>query len=558
MAQHSFVFPVLIDSRPEYLQGCNSASLLQMPLSDGLILSHIAARLSDMVPRAPVVVRSFYAGHAYDEALRASGVVHEPSIHESAFAESLRRYEPSDWLLLVDPRCFPLSGFDPAPLLYGLEESPRLARHLIALTPTSAGTSERVELDAESRVRRVQRYYEAVTWTVAYGVSCSLVPVSALLMSPKLPFRELSDFRRALVSTALPSRDITIDGGIVDLNLEQSLLALNEREIAARPAAGYTTARRVAIAPGARLVGNVVLHEGAQVAEQATIIGPTVIGAGSRVGHGAVVAQCIVAPNVSIADGVVARHRVVVQPKPEPPAPTPPTAPEFDEGHVTIRPEGSTQRLYPGFKRFAETIFALVSLIVLSPLLALVAALVKLDSKGPILYGDPREAKGGRLFHCYKFRTMRVNAHAAQRELAAANQVDGPQFKMRVDPRVTRIGKWLRKTNLDELPQLVNVALGHMSLVGPRPSPVRENQTCVPWRDARLSVRPGITGLWQVCRHDREAGDFHQWIYYDIQYIRHQSLLVDLKILIATLWTGGGRTHVPLSWIVSSAPNEYI
>jgi lipopolysaccharide/colanic/teichoic acid biosynthesis glycosyltransferase len=153
---------------------------------------------------------------------------------------------------------------------------------------------------------------------------------------------------------------------------------------------------------------------------------------------------------------------------------------------------------------------------------------------------------------------MRVGAHAAQRDLAAANQVDGPQFKMRVDPRVTRVGKWLRKTNLDELPQLVNVALGHMSLVGPRPSPFRENQTCVPWRDARLSVRPGITGLWQVCRHDREAGDFHQWIYYDIQYIRHQSLLVDLKILLATLWTGGGRTHVPLSWIVSAARNEYI
>ncbi len=557
MAQHTSIFPILIDSRPEYLQRCSSTSLLQMPLSDGSILTHIAARLGTQVPRSPVVVRSFHADHAYDEALRASGVVREASIHESAFAVSLRRFEPSDWLLFVDPRCFPLSGFDPKPLLYGLDESPRLARHLIALAPTSAGTSECVELDAESRVRCVQRYYEAVTWTVACGVSCSLVPVSALRMSPKLPFGELAEFRRALVSTALPSRDIPIDGGIVDLNLEQSLLVLNQRGIGAHSSASQSKARRAVIAPGARLVGDVVLQEGAQVGEQATIIGPTVIGAHSRVGHGAVVAQCVVAPGVSIADGVVARHRVVVEAKPEPPAPTAPTAPEFDEGHVTIRPEGSTQRLYPGVKRVLETVVALAALIVLSPLLALVAALVKLDSKGTILYGDPREAKGGRLFHCYKFRTMRVGAHAAQRELAAANQVDGPQFKMQVDPRVTRVGKWLRKTNLDELPQLVNVALGHMSLVGPRPSPFRENQTCVPWRDARLSVRPGITGLWQVCRHDRESGDFHQWIYYDIQYIRHQSLLVDLKILLATLWTGGGRTHVPLSWIVS-ARNEYI
>jgi hypothetical protein len=328
------------------------------------------------------VVRSFHADHSYDEALRASGVVREASMSESAFAVSLRRYEPSDWLLFVDPRCFPLSGFDPSPLLYGLDQAPRLARHLIALAPTSAGTSERVELDAQSRVRCVQRYYEAVTWTVAYGVSCSLVPVSALLMSPALPFGELAGFRRALVSTAMPSQDITIDGAIVDLNLEQSLLVLNERGIASRPAAGQSKARRVVIAPGARLVGDVVLHEGAQVGEQATIIGPTVIGADSRVGHGAVVAQCVVAPGVSIAEGVVARHRVVVDAKPEPPSPPPPTAPEFDEGYVTIRPEGSTQRLYPGFKRFAETLFALVSLIVLSPLFALVAALVRLDSKG--------------------------------------------------------------------------------------------------------------------------------------------------------------------------------
>src|SRR6185295_17721926 len=103
-----------------------------------------------------------------------------------------------------------------------------------------------------------------------------------------------------------------------------------------------------------------------------------------------------------------------------------------------------------------------------------------------------------------------------------------------------------RALNLDELPQLFNVLRGDMSLVGPRPSPFRENQTCVPWREARLSVRPGITGLWQVCRHDRELGDFHQWIYYDIQYVRHYSLLVDCKIVLATaLVTMGGVRNLP-------------
>ena len=97
---------------------------------------------------------------------------------------------------------------------------------------------------------------------------------------------------------------------------------------------------------------------------------------------------------------------------------------------------------------------------------------------------------------------------------------------------------------------LFNVLLGQMSLVGPRPSPFRENQMCIPWRDARLSVRPGITGLWQVCRHERQAGDFHQWIHYDLLYVRHMSFLVDLKIVLATLWTLGGKGHVPHTLIV--------
>jgi lipopolysaccharide/colanic/teichoic acid biosynthesis glycosyltransferase len=121
---------------------------------------------------------------------------------------------------------------------------------------------------------------------------------------------------------------------------------------------------------------------------------------------------------------------------------------------------------------------------------------------------------------------------------------------MHHDPRVTRVGRWLRRLNLDEIPQLFNVLTGEMSLVGPRPSPFRENQLCIPWREARLSVRPGITGLWQICRNNRSSGDFHQWIYYDLLYVRHMSLWVDIKILLATIYTLGGKGHVPLSWVI--------
>ena len=142
------------------------------------------------------------------------------------------------------------------------------------------------------------------------------------------------------------------------------------------------------------------------------------------------------------------------------------------------------------------------------------------------------------------------HAHARQRALYRQNALDGPQFKLDQDPRVTWLGKILRRTNIDELPQLLNVVGGQMSLVGPRPSPFRENQICVSWREARLSVRPGITGLWQVCRNDRRLGDFHQWIYFDTLYVRHQSLWLDLRILCATLLTLGGRWSVPLTWMI--------
>jgi lipopolysaccharide/colanic/teichoic acid biosynthesis glycosyltransferase len=148
---------------------------------------------------------------------------------------------------------------------------------------------------------------------------------------------------------------------------------------------------------------------------------------------------------------------------------------------------------------------------------------------------------------------MHQDADARQQELAKANQVDGPQFKITDDPRVTRVGRVLRRLNLDELPQLINVITGDMSLVGPRPSPFRENQLCVPWREARLSVRPGITGLWQICRDERTSGDFHQWIYYDLLYVRERSLVLDAKILVATALSLAGRFTVPISWLLSPA-----
>ena len=130
---------------------------------------------------------------------------------------------------------------------------------------------------------------------------------------------------------------------------------------------------------------------------------------------------------------------------------------------------------------------------------------------------------------------MRKDAEKIKADLVKQNAADGPQFFMENDPRVTRVGRVLRKVQIDELPQFLNVLAGHMSVVGPRPSPEKENQFCPAWREARLSVRPGVTGLWQVSRTREPQTDFQEWIRYDLEYVQHQSFVGDLRIIYETV-----------------------
>jgi lipopolysaccharide/colanic/teichoic acid biosynthesis glycosyltransferase len=158
-----------------------------------------------------------------------------------------------------------------------------------------------------------------------------------------------------------------------------------------------------------------------------------------------------------------------------------------------------------------------------------------LEDGRPWFFGHQRQTLKGREFNCLKFRTMRRDAEQLKKELATGNASDGPHFHMTKDPRLLRVGRWLRRFHLDELPQLINVLRGEMNLVGPRPSPDRENQYCPRWREARLSVRPGITGLWQVCRTRRPGLDFQEWIRFDLEYLRRRSWRLDLWILMMTV-----------------------
>jgi exopolysaccharide biosynthesis polyprenyl glycosylphosphotransferase len=183
-------------------------------------------------------------------------------------------------------------------------------------------------------------------------------------------------------------------------------------------------------------------------------------------------------------------------------------------------------------KRFVDVMGAGLALAMLSPLLAAIAILIRLDSAGPVLYCAPRAGRKGRRFRCYKFRTMVSNAEELKDHLRENNQRSGPFFKIASDPRITRLGRFLRRYSLDELPQLANVVKGDMSLVGPRPHPMDDVAAYEIEHLARLDVTPGITGLWQVSA--RRDPSFQVVMKLDREYIRTWSMMSDIRILLRT------------------------
>jgi len=186
-------------------------------------------------------------------------------------------------------------------------------------------------------------------------------------------------------------------------------------------------------------------------------------------------------------------------------------------------------------KRIFDIVFSLAALAVTLPFYPFIALAIVLEDPGPVFYIHRRETRGGKVFGCIKFRSMKRNADQIKQQIKAQNKADGPQFYIPNDPRLTRVGAIIRACQLDEIPQFINVLLGHMSVVGPRPSPYEENQYCPPWREARLSVRPGITGLWQIKRTRTAGSDFQEWIRYDIEYVERQSFWLDLYIIWKTI-----------------------
>lgn len=315
--------------------------------------------------------------------------------------------------------------------------------------------------------------------------------------------------------------------------------------------------RNAVISTTAYILGPVLIGNDCTIGDNAQVIGPTVLGNGCSISDGALVRESILWDGVSLSNHSRVEFSVLGEDSNIPYnhnmkkmiALNGLNAGNLDSKYyinpldvnlaTTINTYSSMSRIVLGklmyrlVKRAIDVALSLTGIIILLPVFLLVSLIIKMDSAGSVFYVQKRCGLRGKLFGMIKYRTMVTDAEKGQKELMPQNQVDGPVFKMHNDPRITRVGHFLRKTSLDELPQLFNVLQGEMSLVGPRPLITDEMRFSSTWRNMRLKVKPGITGLWQV--QGRSEAHFHDWIKYDLYYVQNQSLWLDLKILFKTI-----------------------
>ena len=420
---------------------------------------------------------------------------------------------------------------------------------------------EKVRLTSQGKVAGFRRVYSDFAESIPvpadwpHHIFVKISVLGQVLDNFTLP-QAFSAFLERCRLNNLTLRAISIAGTVLDLGTEEGLLGLLKTSlngsIQSRPNANNEPQKKfpnkdtVIISLGARLFGKVLFGDNVSVGQNAIIMGPTIIGNNVKVGGGAVITSSIIGSEICIPSNQLVQNRVIKGPQPNWKRLSRTTSgnskqiccANLNSNHHRVN---DTFRVWPRLsyarrlKRIADVTAAIVVLVLFAPIMPFIALAIKLNSPGPVFFRDNRQGRHGKEFCCLKFRTMTVGADKMQDKLRVLNQADGPQFKMKDDPRLSSVGRFLRDTYLDEIPQFLNVLLGHMSVVGPRPSPEAENTLCPPWRDARLSVRPGITGLWQVCRTRQPMRDFQEWIHYDIKYVRELSLKIDMWICWQTV-----------------------
>ncbi|MGG7145246.1 sugar transferase [Clostridium butyricum] len=206
----------------------------------------------------------------------------------------------------------------------------------------------------------------------------------------------------------------------------------------------------------------------------------------------------------------------------------------LDNNRIMLEKKKLSRNTYEFLKRLMDIICSMSALIVLAPILIVVAILIKIESKGPVIFSQERVGINNKKFKMYKFRSMVVNAENMKEKLEKQNERKGPMFKIKNDPRVTTIGRFIRKTSIDELPQLINILKGEMSIVGPRPSLPKEVIQFEPWMLERLKVKPGLTCYWQV--QGRDHIEFEDWMRLDVKYVKDRNFLLDIKLIFKTFF----------------------
>ncbi|MBS5981017.1 MULTISPECIES: sugar transferase [Clostridium] len=206
----------------------------------------------------------------------------------------------------------------------------------------------------------------------------------------------------------------------------------------------------------------------------------------------------------------------------------------LDNNRIMLEKKKLSRNTYEFLKRLMDIICSMSALIVLAPILIVVAILIKIESKGPVIFSQERVGINNKKFKMYKFRSMVVNAEDMKEKLEKQNERKGPMFKIKNDPRVTTIGRFIRKTSIDELPQLINILKGEMSIVGPRPSLPKEVIQFEPWMLERLKVKPGLTCYWQV--QGRDHIEFEDWMRLDVKYVKDRNFLLDIKLIFKTFF----------------------
>jgi lipopolysaccharide/colanic/teichoic acid biosynthesis glycosyltransferase len=402
--------------------------------------------------------------------------------------------------------------------------------------PGMLGQREKVRLTTEGKVAGFCRTYSDsaeftfVTTEWPHHLFIKTDVLDCVLVDEALPlsFSALSEICR---SKELILQAVNVGGYVLDLETEDGFLSFCETRLSKIQDSKFKLQDSNTISEDIRLTGKVLLGKNIHIGSKAVIIGPTVIGNDARIEDGVVINSSIIGPGVCVPSNQFVQGRVI-------------RGAQINLDHPVrhksrgnmLQDSRGPYRTWPGFsyarcfKRIADFFAAAMVLILFAPVLVLVALAIKLTSPGPVFYKDKRQGLHGKEFNCLKFRTMILGADKIQEILRIVSQVDGPQFKIANDPRINTVGWFLRETYIDEVPQFFNVLFGQMSIVGPRPSPESENTLCPFWRDARLSVRPGITGLWQVYRTRQPMKDFQEWIHYDIEYVRNLSLRMDLSI----------------------------